>query len=234
MGDSSGVLYIVSTPIGNLGDITFRAVDTLKSVDLIACEDTRQTVKLIRHYQIEKPLISLHEHNERQKTQGLIEQLKSGKSVALVSDGGTPLVSDPGWFLVHRALEEKMRVSWIPGASALIGGLVLSGLPAERFIFEGFLPVKSAARKRRLEALKEEERTIIFYESPHRVIKLLEEIKEVFGDISLSLARELTKMFEEVRRERASELLSHFEKHPPKGEFVVILNNRQSADSAHR
>jgi 16S rRNA (cytidine1402-2'-O)-methyltransferase len=189
-------------------------------------------LKLLRHYQIEKPLVSLHEHNERAKTPQIIEQIKSGKSVALVSDGGTPLVSDPGWWLVHCSIEEKIPVVWIPGACALVGGLILSGLPAEGFIFEGFLPTKSAARKRRLESVKNEKRSIIFYESPHRLLKLLKEIDEVLGDVSLSCARELTKMFEEVKRGKASELVSHFEKHPPKGEFVVVLNNRRCEPSA--
>jgi len=219
----TGVLHIVATPIGNLNDITLRALETLKAVDVIACEDTRQTAKLRHHYQISKPMVSLHEHNERSRTPGLLERLKSGESVALVCDGGTPLINDPGWWLVHRAIEEQIPVSWIPGPTALIGGLVLSGLPAERFVFEGFLPPKSAARRKRLEALKTESRTVVMYESPHRLLKTLQDVRDVLGDVPMACARELTKTFEEVRRGTVSELLSHFEQHPPRGEFVVVF-----------
>lgn len=219
----AGALYVVGTPIGNLGDITVRALETLKAVDVIVCEDTRQTSKLLQHYQIRKPLVSLHDHNERQRTPELIEQLRGGRSIALVSDGGTPLISDPGWWLVHRAIEEQIPVSWIPGPTALIGALVLSGLPTDRFVFEGFLPPKSAARRKRLEALRGEMRTVVLYESPHRVVKTLRDTHEVLGDIPMVCARELTKKFEEVKRGRASELLAHFEHHPPRGEFVLVM-----------
>lgn len=224
-----GTLYIVATPIGNLRDITLRAIDTLKAVALIACEDTRHTSNLLSHYEIHKPLVSLHEHNERKRTPELIEKLKHGQSVALVCDGGTPLVSDPGWLLVHRAIEEHVPVSWIPGPAALIGGLVLSGLPSDRFVFEGFLPAKASARRRRLEALKGEPRTVILYESPHRLVNMLRDLHEVLGDTPVACARELTKMFEESRRGKAGELIAHFEKHPPRGEFVVVFSNRQSS-----
>ncbi len=220
----SGTLWVVATPIGNLGDITLRALETLKGVDLIACEDTRQTGKLLKHYGIEKPLASLHDHNERQQTPGLIDRLKQGQSIALVSDGGTPLVSDPGWWLVHRAIEEQIPVSWIPGPAALIGGLVLSGLPTDRFVFEGFLPPKPGARRKRLEALKGESRTVVLYESPHRLLKTLNGIREVLGDVQMACARELTKLFEEVHRGNVSDVLKHFEQHPPRGEFVVVFN----------
>ncbi|HBH97181.1 MAG TPA: 16S rRNA (cytidine(1402)-2'-O)-methyltransferase, partial [Candidatus Omnitrophica bacterium] len=179
---TGGTLYLVSTPVGNLGDLTLRAIETLKGVDVIACEDTRQTGKLLAHYQIRKPLTSLHDHNERQKTPQLIGQLKSGQSIALVSDGGTPLVSDPGWYLVRRAIDAGIAVSWIPGATALIGALVLSGLPTDRFVFEGFLPPKPGARRKRLEALKDEPRTVVLYESPHRLLKTLRDIRETLGD----------------------------------------------------
>ena len=219
----TGTLYVVATPIGHLKDSSFRAVETLKSVDLIACEDTRQTAKLLNQYEIRKPLVSLHDHNERQRTPGLIEQLKAGQSIALVCDGGTPLVSDPGWWLVHRAIEEGIGVEWIPGPTALIGALVLSGLPTDRFVFEGFLPVKPGARRKQLEALKEEERTVVLYESPHRLLKTLADIKAVLGDIPMACSRELTKKFEETRRGRLRELSAHFTHHPPKGEFVITL-----------
>ena len=223
-----GTLYLVSTPIGNLSDITLRAVDTLKAVDVIACEDTRQTAKLLNHHQIHTPMTSLHEHNERSRTPGLIEQLKAGQSIALVCDGGTPLISDPGWWLVHRAIEERLPVAWIPGATALIGGLILSGLPTDRFVFEGFLPPKTIARRRRLESLKEDTRTMILYESPHRLVRVLRDVLEVLGDVQIACARELTKHFEEVRRGRVSELVAHFEHHPPRGEFVLVLSTRNS------
>ena len=220
---SSGVLYVVATPVGNLQDITLRAIETLKSVDLIACEDTRQTSKLLQHYDIHKPLVSLHDHNERQRTPELIEKLKGGQSVALVCDGGTPLICDPGWWLVHRTIEEGVALEWIPGPTALIGALALSGLPSDRFVFEGFLPIKPGARRKRLEALKQEERTVVLYESPHRVVKTLQAVQEVLGDIEMSCSRELTKKFEETKRSRVSTLLAHFEQHPPRGEVVLVF-----------
>lgn len=224
----NGTLWIVGTPVGNLNDLSARGAETLKGVDIIACEDTRQTGKLLAHYGIRTPMVSLHDHNERQRTPQLIEQLKSGKSVALVSDGGTPLISDPGWWLVHRAIEEQVPVSWIPGATALIGALVLSGLPTDRFVFEGFLPAKSGQRRKRLEALKDEPRTVVLYESPHRLLKTLRDIHDVLGDVQVSCARELTKMFEEVRRGPVNELIAHFEQRAPKGEFVVVIGNPKS------
>ena len=219
-----GTLFIVSTPIGNLKDITLRALETLKSVDVIACEDTRHTGKLLAHYEIKKPLIGLHDHNERFKTPELVNRLQRGESIALVSDGGTPLISDPGWRLAHDARAAGGTVTWIPGASALLGALVLSGLPVDKFVFEGFLPPKSAARQRRLSFLKQEARTVILYESPHRLMKTLTDIRDILGDIEIACARELTKLFEEVRRENVSGALAHFSKHPPRGEFVLIVN----------
>lgn len=227
----SGTLFVVATPIGNLDDITLRALETLKAVGLIACEDTRQTGKLLQHYDIHKPMISLHDHNERQRTPELLKRLEAGESIALVCDGGTPLISDPGWWLVHRALEEQLSVAWIPGPTALIGGLVLSGLPTDRFVFEGFLPVKPGARRRRLEALKAEARTVILYESPHRLLKTLREAREVVGDVPAACARELTKMFEDVRRGRLSDLITHFEQHAPRGEMVVVWHNTERNDA---
>lgn len=218
-----GVLYVVGTPVGNLKDITLRALETLQAVDVIACEDTRQTGKLLAHHHIRKPLISLHDHNERQKTPELVRELEAGRSIALVSDGGTPLVSDPGWLVVRKAIDAGIRVEWIPGPVAAIGGLVLSGLPTERFVFEGFLPVKSGARRRRLEELKQDARTIVLYESPHRLLKALNEIREVFGDVQVACARELTKMYEEVRRGSAGEMIEHFTQHAPRGEFVLVI-----------
>ena len=219
-----GVLYVVGTPVGNLKDITLRALETLQAVDVIACEDTRQTGKLLAHHQIRKPLISLHDHNERQKTPELVRELEAGRSIALVSDGGTPLISDPGWLVVRRAIEAGVRVEWIPGPVAAIGGLVLSGLPTERFVFEGFLPVKPGARRRRLEELKAESRTIVLYESPHRLLKALEDIRDVLGDVPIACARELTKMYEEVRRGSVGDMIKHFQQQAPRGEFVLVVS----------
>ena len=219
-----GVLHVVATPIGNLNDITSRAVEILRTVDVIACEDTRQTGKLLARYEIRKPLVSLHDHNERQRTPELLEKLRAGQSLALVSDGGTPLISDPGWWLVRKALDAQIPVGWIPGPVALIGALVLSGLPTDRFVFEGFLPPKPGARRKRLEALKDETRTVVLYESPHRVVKTLRDIQDVLGDIPMACARELTKVFEEVRRGTVSEVLAHVARHAPRGEFVVVFN----------
>jgi 16S rRNA (cytidine1402-2'-O)-methyltransferase len=220
----AGTLFLVATPIGNLDDITLRALETLTTVALIACEDTRQTAKLLARHQIRTPLASLHDHNERQRTPELLERLRSGAAIALVSDGGTPLISDPGWWLVRRAIDEGLPVTWIPGPTAAIGALVLSGLPTDRFIFEGFLPVKPGERRRRLEALRGEARTVIAYESPHRLLKTLRDMREIMGDVQVSCGRELTKRFEEVVRGRVSEAIRHFEAHAPRGEFVLAVH----------
>ena len=187
------MLYIVSTPIGNLKDITLRAIETLKSVDLIAAEDTRHTKILTNHYEIDTPLTSYFEHNKIKKAEYIVNLLLQGQNVALVTDAGTPGISDPGYRLVAMAKEKDIPITVIPGACALIAGLSLSGLPSDRFIFEGFLPVKSAGRRKKLELLKSEERTIIFYESPHRIVKSLKDIEEVMDDPVVSCARELTK-----------------------------------------
>ena len=226
----SGMLYIVATPIGNLKDITLRAIDTLKSADLIACEDTRQTGKLLARHQIRKPLLRLDDHTERAQTPKLLERLKRGESIALVSDGGTPLISDPGWWLVRQAIDAGIGVTTIPGPCAVIAALTVSGLPTDRFVFEGFLPVKPGARRSRLEALQAESRTAVLYESPHRLLKALQEIEAVFGDIPMAVSRELTKRFEETRRERVSRLRAHFTQHPPRGEFVLVLPPKRLRD----
>lgn len=220
----SGLLYVVATPIGNLKDITVRAIETLKAVDLIACEDTRQTGKLLARYEIRRPLTGLHDHNERARTPGLIERLRAGESIALVSDSGTPIISDPGWWLVRQALDAGIPVQHLPGPCAATTALVLSGLPIDRFVFEGFLPAKPGARRKRLETLREETRTVVLYESPHRLRRLLDELLELVGDVPVSASRELTKRFEETRRGRVSELQAHFAQHPPRGEFVVVLS----------
>ncbi|MBF0532711.1 MAG: 16S rRNA (cytidine(1402)-2'-O)-methyltransferase [Candidatus Omnitrophica bacterium] len=218
------MLYIVSTPIGNLKDITLRAIETLKSVDLIAAEDTRHTRILLQAYDIFTPMTSFFEQNEKAKTEGLIEQLRQGKNIALVSDAGTPGISDPGYRLIRAASEQGIPLTVIPGPCALIAGLCLSGLPTDKFIFEGFLPVKSAARRKRLAALAGETRTVIFYESPHRIVAALQDIGDTLNDPQVVVARELTKKFEAVKKDQASKLAAHFSQIPPKGEFMLLLN----------
>jgi len=217
------MLYIVSTPIGNLKDITLRAIETLKTVDMIAAEDTRHTQILLKAYDIQAPLTSYFEHNETSKAKFLLDLLQQGKNVALVSDAGTPGISDPGYVLIKLAKDHDIPVTVVPGATALIAALSLSGAPAHHFVFEGFLPVKSGARQKKIAGFKDETRTVIFYEAPHRVLKTLEEIKDLLGDPVVLCARELTKKFEEVKKEKASVLIAYFSQKPPKGEFVIIL-----------
>jgi 16S rRNA (cytidine1402-2'-O)-methyltransferase len=221
-----GVLYIVSTPIGNLEDITHRAVTILSGVDLIAAEDTRTTRILLNHLSIDKPLVSYFVHNELQRVPELVDRLQQGNAVALVTDAGTPGVSDPAFALIRAALKNEIRVVPVPGASALLAGLVASGLPMDRFVFEGFLPHKKG-RKTRMQELKEETRTIVLYESPHRIERTLQELSEAFGERAAVLARELTKKFEEVRRGTLSSLLQSVKVNPPKGEIVVLVEGRK-------
>ena len=218
-----GILYIVATPIGNLEDITLRATETLKSVDLIAAEDTRHTRILLDRYQIKTPATSYFEYNKIQKTEYLLKVLKEGKSVALVSDAGTPGISDPGYRIIRMCIDNDIAVIPIPGPSGLVTALTISGKPTDKFTFEGFLSNKGLKRKSQLKKLKEEGRTIVLYESPHRIGKLLEDIAQVYGDVDIVLARELTKKFEEIRREKVSVSIGHFTAHPPKGEFIVIV-----------
>ncbi|MCM8766345.1 MAG: 16S rRNA (cytidine(1402)-2'-O)-methyltransferase [Candidatus Omnitrophica bacterium] len=217
------MLYIVSTPIGNLKDITLRAIEVLKSVDLIACEDTRRARILLQHYGINKPLLSYYEYNKIKRGEYLIKLLKEGKNIALVSDAGTPGISDPGAHVIKLAIENVIPLTFIPGPTAFIGALVLSGFPTHKFIFEGFLPAKQGERRKRLEKLKNEERTIIFYESPHRILKTLQDIKEILGNRQICIVRELTKKFEEIKRGRPEEILCHFKHQKPRGEFVVVI-----------
>jgi 16S rRNA (cytidine1402-2'-O)-methyltransferase len=215
-----GTLYIVPTPIGNLKDITLRALEVLRSVDAILCEDTRQTRKLLTHYEIEKPTESLHQHNERQKIPHLIQRLIQGKSLALVSDAGTPVISDPGFPLVRAALEAQIPVESLPGPCAAITALAASGLPPDRFYFLGFLPNRSAPRRRALEELKQHPSTLVFYESTHRIQKFLQDAFEILGDRPVVLARELSKHFSELARGRLGEALVL---RSWKGEFVVLI-----------
>jgi 16S rRNA (cytidine1402-2'-O)-methyltransferase len=220
-----GILYIVSTPIGNLNDITFRAVEVLKQVDLIACEDTRRTKILLEKFGLAKNLISYYNYNERQRAEEIIRELKSGKNVALVSDSGTPGISDPGFVLIKRAIEENITVIPIPGPSAFVCALVGSGLPMDEFVFVGFLPHKKG-RKTKLKKLSDEERTIILYESPHRLIKTLNEILEIFGDREIAVAKELTKIHEEFFRGKISEVLKKLTPDKIKGEFVIVISGK--------
>lgn len=221
--NSKGILYLVATPIGNLEDITLRAIRTLKEVDFIAAEDTRQTIKLLNHYEIKKSLVSYYEHNKKEKGNYLISQLLEGKSIALVSDAGTPGISDPGEDLVKLCIENDIRVTMIPGPVAAVTGLVVSGLTAGRFVFEGFLPMNKRARKERLDYLKEEVRTIVFYEAPHKLIHTLKDLYDAFGNRKIVFARELTKRFEEILRCDLLSAIEKYEMEPPKGEFVLIL-----------
>lgn len=216
-------LYIVATPIGNLEDITLRALRILKEAELVVAEDTRRTGVLLKHYEIKKPLLSYHDHNKAERTQRIIERLKAGEKIALVSDSGTPGISDPGFYLVRKAIESELPVIPIPGPTALISGLVVSGLPTDKFVFEGWLPRKSTQRKRRLKELSQEPRTIIFFESPHRILNSLKDCLLVFGDRQGALCRELTKKFETVRRDKISNLIKEYSDKSPKGEFVVVI-----------
>lgn len=217
-----GTLYICPTPIGNLEDITLRVLNTLKSVDIIAAEDTRHTIKLLNHYDIKKPLISYHEHNKKERGNIIINKIISGENVALVSDAGMPGISDPGEDLIKLAIEKGVKVTALPGATALITALVISGLPTEKFVFEGFLSSNSGERLKRLEELKAERRTMIFYEAPHRLKKTLKDIKKVFGKRKLSIARELTKKYEEIFRGYVDDALNKFNE-KVKGEIVIVV-----------
>ena len=218
-----GTLYIVATPIGNLEDITFRAVETLKSIDLIAAEDTRHTKILLDRYGISKPMTSYFAHSKVQKAEYIISVLKEGKSVAIVSDAGTPGISDPGYRIIRAAIDNGIAVVPIPGPSGLVTALTVSGKPTDSFTFEGFLSSKSGKRKNQLKTLKEAGRTAVIYESPHRLLKFLEDVLEVYGDIEVVLARELTKKFEELRREKVSAAIAHFKSTPPRGEFIIVI-----------
>jgi 16S rRNA (cytidine1402-2'-O)-methyltransferase len=218
-----GILYVVSTPIGNLEDITLRALNVLKEVDLVAAEDTRHTGVLLKHYGIEKRLESYHDFNKERKAPVLIRELKSGRAVAVTSDAGTPGISDPCYLLVRLAIQENIRVVPIPGASAFLSALVVSGLPTDRFTFEGFLPAKSGKRRKRLEELQQEKRTMIFYESPHRFLKTLEDISQIFGERKIVVAKELTKKFEEIKRGTSSEVREYFEKSKVRGELMLVV-----------
>ena len=220
---NTGILYVVATPIGNLGDIGLRALEVLKKVDLIAAEDTRQTRKLLSRYSISRPLVSYYEHNELISSRSLLEKLKENKDIALVSNAGTPLISDPGYRMVELAIKGGIKIIPIPGPSALICALQVSGAATDSFVFEGYLPPKTKKRKDKLTKLKEEKRTVIFYETPHRLLACFKDMLNILGDRDIIIGRELTKKFEEMRREKISQAIEHFVKNRPRGEFVVIL-----------
>jgi 16S rRNA (cytidine1402-2'-O)-methyltransferase len=227
-----GTLYIVATPIGNLEDITFRAVRILGEVDQIACEDTRQTRKLLDRYGISKPLVSYHEHNEKTRSEELLKELLAGKSIALVSDAGTPLISDPGYRLVKSARDAGVPVSPIPGPAALLAGLSASGLPTDLFLFLGFLPQKKGQRRKVLEAWKSLPVTLVFYEAPHRIVEALRDIAELLGPRTVVLARELTKIHEEFLRGTPSEIIAALAKHSSlRGEITLIIGKGESLEA---
>jgi len=219
----AGILFVVATPIGNMEDITLRALRVLKEVDLIACEDTRHTKKLLIHYQISKPTCSYHEHNEIKRTESLIDNLQAGKDIALVCDAGTPLISDPGYRFVRASLEKGIKVSPIPGACSIISALSVSGRPTDSFTFIGFLPSKRKARRTLLESFRHDPRTLLFFESPLRVIGVISEIEKVLGPRMVTVVREMTKIYEEVVTGNTKELTSLFQNHPPRGEIVLVV-----------
>lgn len=221
-----GTLYIVATPIGNLQDISLRAIETLKTVSCIVAEDTRHSQSLLQQFSISTPLIALHEHNERERTSPLLDRLLKGETIALISDAGTPLISDPGYYLVREARQAGIRVVPIPGACAAIAALSAAGVATDRFMFEGFLPAKAGARLQRLEGLRNESRTMVFYEAPHRIVELLAAMRDVFGaDRPIVIAREMTKMFETITAKPIGEMIAWVEsdRNQQKGEIVVVV-----------
>lgn len=222
------MLYIVATPIGNLGDITLRALEILKAADLVAAEDTRHSGILLKHYQIAKPLVSYHEHNEAMRTAQLIERLAAGEKIALITDAGTPGLSDPGTRLIRECIKRELPFTIVPGPSSILTALVGSGFSMEKFFFGGFLPIKSGQRERELRAAAARQETSIHFESPYRLNKTLKAAVEVLADRQICVARELTKKFEEFRRGTAAELLAHYEAHPPKGEIVLLIGGTRS------
>jgi len=224
----SGKLYLVATPIGNLEDMTLRAIRILKEVDLIAAEDTRQTIKLLNHLEISKPMISYHRHNEEIKTDRIIEELKEGKNIALVSDAGTPVISDPGEIIVRQAVEEGIEIIPIPGACALINGLIVSGLETKEFNFMGFLSTNKKIRKEKLEEIKNKKDTTILYEAPHKLKNTLKDLEEILEDRQVVIAREITKIHEEYIRGTISEILEKYTE--PRGEHIIIIEGNKNIE----
>ena len=226
----NGKLYLVPTPIGNLKDITLRALETLKEADFIAAEDTRQTLKLLNHFEIKKPLISYHKFNEQSKSDKIIDLLIEGKNVALVSDAGTPGISDPGSIIVERCIEKMFDFEVLPGATAITTALVYSGLDTTKFLFRGFLPRENKDRKIITDELLQSQETLIFYESPHRLIDTLEFLLDTFGDRRIAVCRELTKIYEEIYRDTLKQALLYFTQNKPRGEFVLVLEGKKLED----
>ena len=220
------MLYVVATPIGNLGDITFRAIEILRQVNLIAAEDTRHSGILLKRYEIDKPLISYHEHNEAMRTAQLVERLAIGENIALITDAGTPGISDPGARLIRECINRGLEFTSVPGPSSILTALVGSGFSADKFFFGGFLPVKSGRRERELRTAADRDETSIYLESPYRLTKTLKACGDIMPDRRVCVARELTKKFEEFRRGTAADLLAHYEAHPPKGEIVLLISGR--------
>jgi 16S rRNA (cytidine1402-2'-O)-methyltransferase len=231
---SPGTLYLVATPIGNLADITHRAIDVLKNVALIACEDTRHTRKLLQHYGIATKTISYHEHNEQERARQLVALLSEGKDVAVVSDAGTPSISDPGFRLVRAAIENDLPVVPVPGPSALISALIAAGLPTDEFFFGGFLPARSNARRTKLTELRSIPATLVFYEAPHRLAETLKDALEILGEREAVVARELTKLHEELRRDRLSKLAEHYLSEEPRGEIVLLIDRNVLETAVHK
>jgi len=223
-------LYIVPTPIGNLEDITLRAIKILKAVDIILAEDTRTSGKLLKHYDIDTPMLSHHMHNEHKMVDRIVDRILAGENFALISDAGTPAISDPGFLLTRACIEKGVAVECLPGATAFVPAIVNSGFPNDKFIFEGFLPVKKG-RQTRLKMLAQETRTMIFYESPHKLVKTLQQFEEYFGENrQVSVSRELTKLYEETRRGSIKEVKDHYIEHPPKGEIVIVIKGNSKND----
>ena len=222
------MLYVVATPIGNLGDITCRALEVLTSVDVVAAEDTRHSGLLLKHFEIKKPFVSYHEHNEAARTAELVERLARGENVALITDAGTPGLSDPGMRLIRECISRELPFTIVPGASSILMALLGSGFANDKFSFRGFLPVKSGQRERELRIAAQSEETTLFFESPYRLLKTLQACNGIMPDRQLCIARELTKKFEEFRRGSAAELHVHYEAHPPKGEIVVVISGAKA------
>jgi len=225
---SAGVLYLVATPIGNLGDITFRAVEILREVDFVICEDSRRSGMLLKHLEIKKPLRTYHDHSSEGKQESLVRELKEGARAAYITDAGTPLISDPGFSLVRDSIEAGIRIESIPGPAAFVNALIVSGLPSHAFTFLAYLPQKEKARQDALRELADEKRTLIFYESPYRILKTLKNMLDIFGDREASVSREMTKKFEETVRGKLSEILNYFEKKKILGEWVIVMAGKEN------
>ena len=227
------MLYLVGTPIGNFDDMTFRAVETLKKVDLIAAEDTRNTLNLLNHFDIKTKVTSYHEHNKASKGQQLMDMLLDGKDIAIVTDAGMPAISDPGEDIVKLCIDNNIEITTVPGPTAFVSALVMSGLPTKGVFFEGFLSAKTSEREKRLQELKECKYTIIFYEAPHKLLRTLEHIKIVFGDRQMSVSREITKKFEETVRGKISLIIEHFTVNNPRGEFVLVVSGAEEKEEVY-